>query len=156
VKLTPRARSAALALLIVAGGVALGGCLVASAVKGVGDVAVAGVEVAGKTTVAVAKTTGRVASAAVGSGSADGVKAAAQLARAGLVTFFDPATGAVVRVAWQPGLTLAGAGAAAQVAVAARAVDVIRAGRIAYAATRAARPALPLAAGDVVRLGATG
>lgn len=134
----------------------LGGCLVASAVKGVGDVAVAGVEVAGKTTVAVVKTTGHVAGAALGSGgevAADGVKAAGKLARAGTITFLDTASGAVVRVPWQQGLTLVGAGAAAKVQVAARAVEVIRAGRIAYSASKRASGAVSLASGDVVRLG---
>ena len=59
----------------------------------------------------------------------------------------------VVRVPWTEGLTLAAASQTAKMSVAQRAVDVVRAGKIVYAATRPAGDGAALASGDVVRLG---
>ncbi len=117
------------------------------------------VVVVGETAGTVVKTTGKVAASAVratGAVADGGVSAAAKLARAGMVTFADVATGSVVRVPWREGLTLAGGAQAARVQVAARAVQVIRAGQLAYAARNAGTGPLPLAAGDVVRIGVGG
>ena len=111
---------------------------------------------AGEATGAVVTTTGKVAVGAVramGTVADGGIAAAAKLARAGMVTFVDVASGAVVRVPWQPGLTLAGGAETAKVRLAAQAVQVIRAGRLAYTLARA-QGVWPVAAGDVVRVGA--
>jgi hypothetical protein len=59
----------------------------------------------------------------------------------------------VVRVPWQQGLTLASAGDAAKVSVARRAIDIVRAGKVIYSASRGNGPGAALASGDVVRLG---
>ncbi len=116
------------------------------------------VVVAGETAGTIVKTTGKVAAGAVratGTVADGGITAAAKLARAGMVTFVDVATGAVTRVPWSQGLTLAGGADAAKVRVAARAVQVVRAGQLAYTLAQAKGP-LPLAAGDVVRVGVGG
>jgi hypothetical protein len=136
----------------------LSGCLVTKVVTAPVKLAATTVVVAGETAGAVVKTTGKVAVGAVratGAVADGGITAAAKLARAGMVTFVDVATGAVTRVPWQPGLTLAGGEQAAQVQVALQAVQVIRAGRLAYSLAQAKGP-LPLASGDVVRVGAGG
>jgi hypothetical protein len=70
-----------------------------------------------------------------------------------MVTLVDAATGTMVRVPWTEGLTLAGASQTAKMSVAQRAVDVVRAGKIVYAATRPTGDGAALASGDVVRLG---
>jgi len=134
------------------------GCLATKVVTLPVKLAATTVVVAGETAGTVVKTTGKVAASAVratGAVADGGITAAAKLARAGMVTFVDVATGAVTRVPWSQGLTLAGGADAAKVRVAARAVQVIRAGKLAYALANAKGP-LPLAAGDVVRVGAGG
>ena len=136
----------------------LSGCLMTKVVTAPVKLAATTVVVAGETAGAVVKTTGKVAVGAVratGTVADGGITAAAKLARAGMVTFVDVATGAVTRVPWQQGLTLAGGARAAQVRVATQAVQVIRAGRLAYSLAQAKGP-LPLASGDVVRVGVGG
>jgi hypothetical protein len=68
------------------------------------------------------------------------------------VTLTESATNTVVRVPWQPGLTLAGAGDAAKLRLAQRAVDVVRGGKIVYAAAKVTGDGAVLAPGDVVRV----
>lgn len=134
----------------------LGGCLVYRAVTAPVKLAATTVVVAGETAGAVVTTTGRVAVSAVkavGSVGSGGIDAAAKLTQAGMVTFVDAATGTIVRVPWQDGLTLARAGDTARISLAQRAIDVVRAGRIVFSASRGAGAGAPLAAGDVVRLG---
>ena len=82
-----------------------------------------------------------------------GIDAAAKLAQAGMVTFVDGSTNAVVRVPWSTGMTLAGAGGAARIDLARRAVEVVRAGKVVYAASRPLGEGAALASGDVVRIG---
>lgn len=135
-----------------------GGCLMTKVVTAPVKLAATTVVVVGETAGAVVKTTGKVAVGAVratGTVADGGITVAAKLARAGMVTFVDVATGAVTRVPWHQGLTLAGGAQAAQVRVAAQAVQVIRAGRLAYSLAQAKGP-LPLASGDVVRVGVGG
>jgi hypothetical protein len=112
--------------------------------------------VAGETAGAVVTNTGKLAVSAAnatGSVGSGGLDAAAKLAQVGMVTFVDASTGTVVRVPWQEGITLAGAGDAAKVDVARRAIDVLRAGKVIYSASRGGSGGTALASGDVVRLG---
>jgi len=51
-----------------------------------------------------------------------------------MVTFVDVATGTIVRVPWSEGMSLHTAGAAAEIALAGRAVDLVRDGRLVYSA----------------------
>jgi len=151
----PRVRTRVAALVAGVIGAGLSGCLATKVVTAPVKLAATTVAVAGETAGAVVKTTGKVVVGAVratGTVADGGIAAAAKLARAGMVTFVDGATGTVVRVPWTQGLTLAGGAETAKVRMAAQAVQVIRAGRLAY---QLAQPkgALPLAAGDVVRLG---
>lgn len=134
------------------------GCLAYKAVTAPVKLAATTVVVAGEAAGAVVTTTGKVATSAVravGSVGSDGIDSAARLAQAGMVTFVDAASGAVVRVPWREGLTLASAGDAARLATARRAIDVVRAGRVIYSATKNSEvsAAEVLAPGDVVRLG---
>lgn len=131
------------------------GCLAYKAVKTTGGLAATTVIVAGKTATTAVKATGRVANSALsssGSLTATGIESLAKLAQAGMVTFVDVATGTIVRVPWEAGMTLYDGGAAAQVAVAGRAVDLVREGKLVYQAARKFRGNPELAAGDVVRL----
>jgi hypothetical protein len=144
-------------LFALAGMSGWGGCIATKVVTAPVKLVATTVVVVGETAGTVVKTTGKVAASAVratGSVADGGISAAAKLARVGMVTFVDVATGSVVRVPWRQGLTLAGGAQAAQVQVAARAIQVIRAGQLAYAAKNANTGPLPLAAGDVVRVGA--
>lgn len=144
-----------LVVLIVLGA-GLTGCLMTKVVTAPVKLAATTIVVVGETAGTVVKTTGKVAASAVRAAGAvtdGGISAAAKLARAGMVTFVDGATGAVVRVPWSQGLTLAGGAQAARVRVAARAIQVIRAGQLAYAARNAIAGPVPLASGDVVRIG---
>lgn len=136
----------------------LGGCLVYDVASVPVKLAATTVVVAGETAGAVVSTTGKVAVSAVraaGSVAGGGVEAAGKLAVAGMVTFVDAASGNVVRVPWREGLTLAGAGDAAKLRVAQRAVDVVRAGKVVYSTPSASGAGATLAAGDVVQLGET-
>lgn len=131
------------------------GCLVYKAVKTTGKLAATTVIVAGETATTAVKVTGRVANSALSSSgalTATSIETLAALAQAGMVTFVDVATGTVVRVPWQEGMTLGGAAAAARVQVARRAVDFVREGKLVYTAARAVRGSLVLNPGDVVRL----
>jgi hypothetical protein len=135
---------------------AFSGCLATKVVTAPVKLAATTVVVVGETAGTVVKTTGKIAGSAVrasGSVADGGITAAAKLARAGMVTFVDVATGSVVRVPWRQGLTLAGSAQVARVQVAARAIQVIRAGQVAYAARNVSTGPLPLASGDVVRIG---
>lgn len=148
-----RMRFAALAAGVIGAGVS--GCWATKVVTAPVKLAATTVVVAVETAGAVVTTTGKVAVGAVratGTVADGGIAAAAKLARAGMVTFVEVATGAVVRVPWTQGLTLAGGAEAGKVRLAAQTVQVIRAGRLAY---QLAEPKvkLPLAAGDVVRVG---
>jgi hypothetical protein len=112
--------------------------------------------VASDTASAVVNTSGKVvvgALRATGSVADGGIVAAAKWARAGMVTFVDAANGAVVRIPWAQGMDLLGGAQAAKVQFASRAIQVIRAGKLVQ---HGAQPnvSLPLAAGDVVRVGA--
>jgi len=131
------------------------GCLAYKAVKTTGELAATTVIVAGKTATTAVKATGRVANSAItGSGAltATTIDALAALAQAGMVTFFDVATGTIVRVPWTEGMALYAGGAAAQVKLAQRSVALVREGKLVYrvAQQRLANPAL--LPGDVVRL----
>lgn len=151
--MTPhRAWSALFVALLLAG---QSGCLAYKAVKTTGELAATTVIVAGKTATTAVKATGRVANSALtssGSLTATSIEALAKLAQAGMVTFVDVATGAIVRVPWEAGMTLYDGGAAAQVAVAGRAVDLVREGKLVYQAAKKFRGNPALEAGDVVRL----
>ena len=134
------------------------GCLAYTVVSAPVTLAATTVAAAGETAGAVVSTTGKIAASAVratGSVGSGGIDAAAKLARNGMVTFVDAATSNVVRVPWQGGLTLAGAGDAAKIRIAQRAVEVVRGGRLVYSATRVSGggTGTVLAAGDVVQLG---
>lgn len=132
-----------------------GGCLVYDVASAPVKVAAKTVVVAGETTGTVITTTGKVAIGAVratGSVASGGLDASAQLARTGMVTFADGVSGAVVRVPWSKGLTLAGASATAKVSTAQRAVEIVRAGKSLYSATNPPATTLALHSGDVVRL----
>ncbi len=147
------ARAAMVAVLVSA----WSGCLVYNAVTMPVKLAATTVVVAGETAGAVVATTGKVAKSAVnavGNVGSGGIDSAAKLTQAGMVTFVDAASGTVVRVPWQEGLTLASAGDAAKVSLARRTVDVVRAGRVIYSASRNSdAPRAAVASGDVVRLG---
>lgn len=147
-----------LALVLVGAwvGAALGGCIVYRAAKTTGELAATTVIVAGRTATAAVKTTGRVTTAALTSGgelTATGIESLAALAQAGMVTFFDAESGAVVRVPWRSGLTLHAAGLAADVAVAQRGIALVRRGQVVRSAARAGASLL-LESGDVIRLAA--
>jgi hypothetical protein len=134
----------------------LGGCLAYQVVSAPVKVAGTAVVVAGETATAVVTTTGKIAVSAVraaGKAGSSGIDAAGRLAEAGMVTFADTATGTVVRVPWSQGLTLAQASRAANLSLAQHAVDVVRAGKVVYAASRPTGEGAVLASGDVVRVG---
>lgn len=134
----------------------LGGCLAYQVVSAPVKVAGTAVVVVGETAGAVVTTTGKIAVSAVraaGNAGSSGIDAAGRLAQAGMVTFADTATGTVVRVPWSQGLTLAGASQAANLGLAKRTVDVVRAGKVVYAATKPTGEGAVLASGDVVRVG---
>ena len=149
-------RLAGLMCLVVAGCAPWAGCLAYRVVSAPVKVAGATVVAVGETAGAVVATTGKVAVSAVraaGAVGSGGLDAASRLAQTGMVTLADAATGTIVRVSWTEGLTLAGASHTAKVSLAQRTVDVVRAGRIVYAATRPTGAGAALASGDVVRLG---
>ena len=149
-------RTTGLACLVVAGCAPLAGCLAYQVVSAPVKVAGAAVVAVGETAGAVVTTTGKVAVSAVraaGAVGSGGLDAAGRLAQTGMVTFADAANGLIVRVPWTQGLTLAGASQTAKVSVAQRTLDVVRAGKIIYAATRPTGDGATLASGDVVRLG---
>jgi hypothetical protein len=143
-------------VLVVVGCAPLAGCLAYRVVSAPVKVAGAAVIAVGETAGAVVTATGKVAVSAVraaGAAGSGGLDAASRLAQTGMVTLVDAATGTMVRVPWTEGLTLAGASQTAKMSVAQRAVDVVRAGKIVYAATRPTGDGAALASGDVVRLG---
>lgn len=131
------------------------GCLAYKAVKTTGELATTTVIVAGQTATTAVKAGGRVAGSALSSGgelTATSIESLARLSQAGMVTFVDVATGVIVRVPWEKGMTLYDGGAAAQVAVAGRAVNLVREGKLVYQAAQKFRGNPALEAGDVVRL----
>ncbi len=143
-------------LLLLGPGLGLSGCLAYKVVSTPVKLAATTVIVAGETAGAVVTNTGKLAVSganAIGNIGGGGIDAAAKLAQTGMVTFVDVSTGTVVRVPWREGMKLAGAGAAARLDLAKRAVDVVRAGKVIYSATRASGEGAELASGDVVRLG---
>ena len=135
-------------MLLVAACAPLGGCLVYEVASAPVKVAVGTAEVAGSVALGTAKVAGSVAGGAL--------KLAAGLAQAGAVTFVDVASNKVTRVPWREGLTLGGAGDAAKLRIAQRAVDVVRDGKVIYSATNGADQDAPVAPGDVVELGKLG
>lgn len=137
--------------------VLLSGCIFYKAAKTTGELAATTVIVAGKTAGVVVKTTGKVAASAItstGSLTATGIESLAALAETGMVTFVDVTTGVIVRVPWQQGMTLYAGSSQAELAVAGRAVDLVRQGRVVYKATKQANTGPRLESGDVVRLSA--
>jgi len=133
------------AVVAIAAGALLGGCLVYDVASAPVKVAVGTAEVAGSVAVGTVKVAGAVAGGAI--------KLAAGLAQAGAVTFVDVASNNVTRVPWREGLTLAGASEAAKLKVAQRPVDVVRDGKVVYSGAGGAEKNAPLAAGDVVQVG---
>ena len=151
----PATKRAALAASAAAWLALHGGCLAYKAVTAPVKLAATTVIVAGETAGAVVTSTGKLAISAVnatGNVGSTGIDAAAKLAQAGMVTFVDVSTGTIVRVPWQQGMTLASAGDAAKVDIARRAIDVLRAGKIIYSASKLAGEGAALASGDVVRI----
>ena len=125
----------------------LGGCLVYEVASVPVKVAVGAAEVAGSVAVGTVKVAGSVAGGAI--------KLAAGLARAGVVTFVDVANNnQVTRVPWRQGLTLAGASEAAKVRLGQRAVEIVRDGKVVFAAANGVdkNANAPVAAGDVVQV----
>lgn len=119
--------------------------LAATTVVAAGEAATAVVSNTSKLAVSAANATGTVGSTSI--------DAAAKLAQSGMVTFVDGSNGSIVRIPWQEGLTLSGAGTAAQVEVARRAIDLLRGGKVIFSGSRGSGAGTPLASGDVVRLG---
>lgn len=156
--MTEPSRNAArriLALLLAADAAATSGCLVYTVVSTPVKLAADAVVVTGETAGAAVKMTGKVAKSAInaaGNVGSGGIDSASRLTQAGMVTFVDASTGTIVRVPWREGATLATAGADARLALASRAVDVIRAGAVVYSAKRASAVRAELAPGDVVRI----
>lgn len=147
---------AAGALLALAGAGGLSGCLAYKVVAAPVKLAATTAVVAGETATAVVTNTGKLAVSAAnatGSVGSTGIDAAAKLAQAGMVTFVDGSNGSIVRIPWREGLSLSGAGSAAQVEIARRAIQVLRAGRVIFSGARGSGGAPALASGDVVRLG---
>ena len=132
-----------------------GGCLAYEVVATPVKLAATTVVVTGKTAGAAVTATGKVATSAfdaagrVGSG---GIDAASRLATDGMVTFVDVGSGAIVRVPWREGFTLASASTEARLDLLSRAVDVVRAGSVVFTAKRLVDQGAALAAGDVVRV----
>jgi hypothetical protein len=96
----------------------LQGCLAYKVVSMPVKLAATTVVVAGETAGAVVTTTGKLAGSgvnAIGNIGSGGIDSAAKLAQAGMVTFVDASSGAVVRVPWRDGMTLAAAGGAARI-----------------------------------------
>lgn len=150
-----RAQFRVAAPLVALGSFGLGGCTVYRVASVPVKVAATTVVVAGETAGAAVKATGKVATSAfnaagrVGSSS---LEASSQLAATGMVTFVDASTGAVVRIPWRRGMTLAAASADARLALAQRGLEIVRAGKVVYSAARLADAGAELASGDVVRL----
>jgi hypothetical protein len=147
-----RAVAPAAAGLVIAG--LLSGCIVASAITMPVKLVATTVVVVGETASTVVTSTAKVARSAMTAGSSvasDGLDGVAKLSHAGMVTFVDAASGSVVRVPWEQGFTLAKAKETAGMHVAKRAVDLVRAGKIVYSASRYGGAEIPLADGDVVR-----
>jgi len=145
VKIRPLHRVGVVALAGVAACVPLGGCLVYQVASAPVKVAVGTAEVAGSVAVGTAKVATSVAGGAI--------KLAAGLAQAGVVTLVEVGSNKVTRVPWREGLTLAGAGDAAKLRMAQRAVDVVRDGKVVYSAANGPDQDAPVAPGDVVQVG---
>jgi len=133
----------------------ISGCVVVHAVGAVGELVGTTVVVAGKTATSLVKATGKVAGSAIsssGSLTAAGIESLAALAQAGMVTFVDVATGAIVRVPWEQGMSLYGAGALAEVALAKRAIDLVRGGKLVYSVGKQLSKNPTVQPSDVIRL----
>jgi hypothetical protein len=144
---------AAARLLVASAGILSGGCTVFKVAAAPVKVAASTVVMVGETAGAVVTTTGRVTVAAVrttGTLAGAGLDAVARLGQSGSVTFVDAASGTLVRVPWEEGLTLARGGAAAKMRLAGRAVQVVRAGQVVTPEAGAT-----LRSGDVVRVTTT-
>ncbi|GAB1489225.1 hypothetical protein MASR2M8_16780 [Opitutaceae bacterium] len=137
----------------------LGGCLLARTVYAPVKLAGQTVIVAGETVGTAVITTGRVAGAALGATgtvTSDSLSALAALNTAGMVTFVDAASGAIVRVPWQEGMNLHVGTEAAKVRTARKVIDLVRAGRYLHSKLEYSEDAarIPIEAGDVVRISA--
>ena len=156
--MTDPARRAArrlLAIMLAADAAASGGCVayevVATPVRLAGDAVV----VTGKTAGAAVKVTGKMAVSAInaaGRVGSGGVDAASRLTTVGMVTFVDVSTGAVTRVPWRTGATLASAGADARVQLARRAIDIVRSGAVVFTSKQPVTSDARVLSGDVVRI----
>ncbi len=153
---------------VAAKSVATGGKMAGGAVAGAGRVAVSGMRSGSRVSAASLDGAGRVSAAGVSAGTkatAAGVEAAgtlsaasirslSKLSVAGMVTFVDISTGTIVRVPWRPGLNVYASSVLAKVAVAQRALAVIRGGRLIYQTVKAlsATRVMAVQPGDVLRL----
>ncbi len=136
------------AVMAIAVGAPLGGCVVYEVASAPVKVAVGAAGVAGGVAVGTVKVAGSVAGGAI--------KLAAGLARAGAVTFVDGANNnQVTRVPWRTGMTIASAGDAANVKLVQRPVDVVRDGQLVFSATNGVdkTASAPVTGGDVVQVG---
>lgn len=142
-------------LLILAAGLIAPGCTLFKAVTMPVQLAATGVVAVGETAGAVVSTSGRLAAGAVravGSVGSVGLEAASRLTQDGMVTFVAASSGDVARVPWRPGATLAESALSARVQIGVRGVELLRAGQRVLATNAREAPAVPVAAGDVVRV----
>jgi hypothetical protein len=143
----------AVCLVLVSSG--LSGCFVYEVASAPVKVVAKTVQIAGTTTVAIVESSGKVAVSAVratGAVATGGIETSARLARAGMVTFSDQATGLVVRVPWERGLTLLDASNAAKMDVGRSALRLVRDGKPADLGVQPSRGTLVLHSGDVVQV----
>ena len=103
--------------------------------------------VAGKAAITVVEVTGNVVGATAKTAVNTSLDVLSGAATKSVVTVIDVATGASKQVPWTSGLTLAGAGQSAQVALATKMIEIIRG-----AQTIKAGADTLLQAGDVVRV----
>lgn len=144
-----------LALAAAAAAASQAGCVAYTIVSAPVKVAADAVVVTGETASAAVKATGRVTVSVVNAAGrlgSDGVDASARLTEAGMITFVDAGTGAIIRVPWREGATLATAGADARLQLARRSIQVLRAGSVVLSSIHPVG-ATRLAAGDVIRIG---
>ncbi len=142
----------------VAGGAVAGaGRVAVSGMRSSSRVSAASVDGAGRVSAAGVSSTTKVAAATVdaaGTLSAASIRSLSRLSAAGMVTVVDISTGTVVRVPWRPGLSIYGTSVMGKVAVAERALAIVRGGRLVYQTAKAlaAARSLPVQPGDVLRL----
>jgi len=152
-----RLRTFGAVLAVIGVALALSGCLAAKTVTAPVKLAAVTVVTVGETTGSAVVNAGKVARAAFstsGSLSAATIESLGKLSTAGMVTFVDVAADVIVRVPWREGLTIASSGELAQLDYAAKALALVRGGKLVLQAGKAAQAVgrLPLEAGDVIRL----